>query len=55
MSTLTDDIFHFVSILDNEFYIRKTCSKKIFKKQIPCQAVCNKLLVFDFPQELKRT
>ena len=38
---------------DNEKYICKTCHNKLKKSKIPCQAVCNKLQIFDVPEELK--
>ena len=38
---------------DNEKYICKTCHNKLKKNKIPCQAVFNKLQVFDDSEELK--
>ena len=40
---LISDLFNFMCLHDNKFYICKTCTKKVNKDQIPCQAVCNKL------------
>ena len=42
-----------VNSFDSNHYICLTCDKKIKKKKVPCQAVCNKLEVFEFPKELK--
>ena len=38
---------------DNEEYICNTCSSKLLKRDIPCQAVHKKLLVDEIPSELK--
>ena len=46
-------MFHFIPSHDNNFYICKTCAQKLNKNQIPCQAVCNKLRIYDFPVELR--
>ena len=40
-------VAHIVSFNDKE-YICLTCDKKLIKSEVPCQAVCNKLEVFDF-------
>lgn len=37
---------------DGKKYICKTCHQKLLKNKIPCQAVSNKLEVFDIPEEL---
>ena len=49
---LRDTITDILSF-DNEKYICKTCHNKLRKNKKPCQAVCNKLQVFDVPEELK--
>ena len=41
-------VAHIVSFNDKE-YICLTCDKKLIKSEVLCQAVCNKLEVFDFP------
>ena len=38
---------------DNKEYICKTCSSKLLKGQVPCQAVYNKLMVDKVPSELQ--
>ena len=37
---------------DGKQYICKTCSSKLLKQQVPCQAVQNNLQVDDIPPEL---
>ena len=49
---LIRNIFHIFSLQDNSFYICKTCAQKLNKNQIPCQAVCNNLHIYDLPVEL---
>ena len=44
---------HFIPSHDDSFYRCKTCAQKWNKNQIPCQAVCNKLQIYDFPIELR--
>ena len=46
-------VAHIVSFNDKE-YICLTCDKKLIKSEVPCQAVCNKLEVFDFPPYLPK-
>ena len=43
----------FIPSFDNSFYICKTCDKKIFKHEIPCQSVNNNLKVYEMPPHLK--
>ena len=35
------------------FYICKTCAQKLNENQISCQALCNKLQIYDFPIVLR--
>ena len=42
---ISDDVFSLVLSFDGNFYICKTCGKKLNKNRIPCQAVCNMLEV----------
>ena len=49
---LRDTITDILSF-DNEKYTCKTCHNKLRKNKKPCHAVCNKLQVFDVPEELK--
>ena len=50
---IADDIFSLVSLFNGNFYICKTCGKKIYKNCIPCQAVCNILEICEFPKEFR--
>ena len=34
---------------DENFYICKTCDKKLLKKKVPCQSVSNKLELYEYP------
>ena len=47
------NMFNFICSHDNNFYICKTCAQKLHENQIPCQAVCNKLQIYDFPEDLR--
>ena len=47
------DIITDILSFHNEKYICKTCHNKLRKNKKPCQAVCNKVQVFDDPEELK--
>ena len=38
-----------VKSFDGKEYICATCNKSLIKSEIPCQAVCNKLEIFEFP------
>ena len=46
------DYYTNVKRFDGNMYICQTCNKKLSKSDIPAQAVCNKLEVFDFPNGL---
>ena len=48
---ISDNIFRLVSSFDGNFYLCKTCGKKLNKNSIPCQAVCNMLEVCELPKE----
>ena len=48
-----ENSLNFVESYDGYFYICKTCSRKIKKNHTPCQAVCNKLEIYEFPEDLK--
>ena len=50
---VSDDLLSLVSSFDGNFYICKTCGKKLNKSCIPCQAVCNMLEVCKFPKEFR--
>ena len=50
---ISDDVFRFVSSFDGNFYIYKTCGKKLNKNCILCQAVCNMLEVCELPKEFR--
>ena len=50
---ISDDVFSFISSFDGNFYICKTCVKKLNKNSIPCQAVCNMLEVCELPKEFR--
>ena len=49
------NMFNFICSHDNNFYICKTCAQKLNKNQIPWQPVCNKLQIYDFPEDLRCT
>ena len=51
---IEEEFFYFatVSSFDSRQYICHTCHKKLKKQKIPCQAVCNKLQLFEFPNEI---
>ena len=51
---IEEEYFFFSNIrsFDGVEYICLTCDKKLKKKQIPCQAVCNSLKRFELPGEL---
>ena len=44
---IENQLLNFLKI--SSFYICKTCAQKLNKNQIPCQAVCNKLQIYDIP------
>ena len=43
-----------VKSFNGKKYICLTCDKKLVKSEVPCQAVCNKLQIFDFPPYLPK-
>ena len=50
---ISHDVFGLVSSFDGNFYICKTCGKKLKKNCIPCQAVCNLLEVCELPTKFR--
>ena len=46
------DFYREVVSPDGKIYVCLTCHKKLKKSEIPSQAVCNKLDIFDFPDDL---
>ena len=50
---ISDDVFSLVSSFDGNFYIWKTCGKKLNNNCIPCQAACNMLKVCELPKEFR--
>ena len=48
---IENQLLNFLKI--SSFYICKTCAQKLNKNQIPCQAVCNKLQIYDIPIVLR--
>ena len=44
--------FKYVDSYDGFQYICRTCDAKLKKKKTPCQAVCNKLETFQFPEHM---
>ena len=38
---------------DEKLYICETCNKHLYENEIPCQAVCNKMVLDLIPDELK--
>ena len=42
-----------ISSFDNNFYICKTCDKKILKHEVPCQSVKNNFEVHEMPSNLQ--
>ena len=51
---ISDGNFYYQHIhsYDGFHYICRTCDAKLKKKKIPCQAVCNKLEIFQFPDDM---
>ena len=43
-----------VKSFDDKEYICLACDKKLMKREVPCQAVCNKLEIFEFPPYLPK-
>ena len=50
---ISDDVFNLVLSIDGNFYICKTCGKKLNKNCVPCQSVCNMLEVCELPKVIK--
>ena len=50
---LTAELYHPVKSFDEKLYICETCHKHLCKKEIPCQEVCNKMMLDAIPDELK--
>ena len=50
---ISDNVPSLVSSFDENFYIWKTCRKKLNKKCIPCQAVFNMLEPCEPPKEFR--
>ena len=50
---LDENSLNFVEPHKGHSYIFKTCSTKIRKGHTPYQAVCNKLEIYGFPEDLK--
>ena len=50
---LTADLHHPVKSFDEKFYICQTCHEHLYKNDIPCQAVCNKMALDPIPDELR--
>ena len=50
---LINKMFLFIPWHDNSFYICKTRAQELNKNQIPCQAVCIKLHIYDFPVKFR--
>ena len=46
------ELFTDIKSFDENQYICNTCHTKVLKGQVPCQAVCNKLNVYELPPEL---
>ena len=46
-------VAHIKTFYDNE-YICLTSDRKLIKSEVPCQAVCNKLEIFEFPPYLPK-
>lgn len=49
----TSNVFTNKKSFNNKEYICKTCNSKVSKGQVPCQAVCNKLMVDEIPPQLQ--
>ena len=50
---ISHDVFSLVSSFDGNFYICKSCGKKLKKNCISCQAVCNLLEVCELPKKFR--
>lgn len=54
---ISADLYHPIKSFDENFYICKTCHKHLYKKEISCQAVWNKMaldVILDELMNLKR-
>ena len=50
---LTAELYHGVKSFDEKLYICETCHKHLYKNEIPCQAVCNKMALDPISDQLK--
>ena len=50
---ISDDVFSLISSFDVNFYICKTCGKKLNKNCIPCQVVFNLLEVCEILKKIR--
>ena len=50
---ITAELYHGVKLFDEKLYICETCHKHLYKNEIPCQAVCNKMALDPTPDQLK--
>ena len=48
---ITSELYHTVNSFDEKLYIRETCHKHLYKNEIPCQAICNKMALDPIPDE----
>ena len=47
------ELHHPVKLFDEKLYICETCHKYLYKNEVPCQAVCNKMALVPIPDQLK--
>ena len=47
------ELRHPVKLFDEKLYICETCHKYLYKNEVPCQAVCNKMALVPIPDQLK--
>ena len=50
---LTSELYQPLKSFDEKLYICETCHKHLYKNEIPCQAVSNKMVLDPIPDELK--
>ena len=50
---LTSELYHPVKSFDEKLHVCETCHKYVYKNEILCQAVCNKMAVDPIINELK--
>ena len=50
---LAPELYDPVKLFDKKLYICETCHKHLNKKKIPCEAVCNKMVVDPITNDLK--